>query len=170
MIRRLDRDERRGSCVADRIGRDSFRATARPHASACGAGALDSVALSADDGPLPTRVLIVDDAEVFRQAARELLELRGYAVVGEVGRVAEAMEMVDRLAPAAVLLDLRLPDGDGFTLCAALTLAHPELAVLLTSADRTVPDPGQVSAAGARGFVLKSRLAAADLAQFWPSP
>ena len=131
---------------------------------------LDAARFSTDDWPLPTRVLIVDDAEVFRQAVRELLELRGYAVVGEAGRMTDAMELVERLTPEAVLLDLRLPDGDGFTLCAALTSARPELAVLLTSADRTVPDPGRIKAAGARGFVLKSRLAAADLAQFWPSP
>lgn len=115
-------------------------------------------------------MLIVDDAEVFRQAVRDLLELRGYAVVGEAGCLTDALEMVERLAPDAVLVDLRLPDGDGFTLSAALTSARPELAVLLTSADRAVPDPDRISAAGARGFVLKSRLAAADLAQFWPSP
>jgi DNA-binding NarL/FixJ family response regulator len=107
---------------------------------------------------------------VFRQAAHELLERRGYAVVGEADCVAEATEMVDRLAPDAVLLDLRLPGGDGFTLSAALTSAHPELAVLLTSADRAAPDADRVRASGARGFVLKSRLADADLAQFWPSP
>ena len=84
--------------------------------------------------------------------------------------MAEAMELVERLAPDAVLLDVRLPDGDGFTLSAALTSAHPELALLLTSADRSVPDPDRVRAAGARGFVLKSRLAAADFERFWPSP
>lgn len=132
--------------------------------------ALDPARLSPDDELLPTRVLIVDDAAVFREAARELLELRGYAVVGEADCVADATEMVERLAPDAVLLDVRLPGGDGFTLSATLTSTHPELAVLLTSADRVVPDPERVRASGARGFVLKSRLAAADLEQFWPQP
>jgi two-component system invasion response regulator UvrY len=120
-------------------------------------------------GPLPTRVIIVDDAEMFRQAARELLERRGYAVAGEADCVAEAMEMVERLAADVVLVDLRLPDGDGFKLSAALTSDHPELAVLLTSAD-TVPDADRVRATGARGFVPKSGLGAADLGRFWPNP
>ncbi len=107
---------------------------------------------------------------MFRQAARELLERRGYTVVGEADSAASAMDAVNRLAPDAVLLDLRLPDADGFELSAALVRAHPELAVLLASADRAVPSPARVRASGARGFVLKSRLAATDLSEFWPSP
>jgi DNA-binding NarL/FixJ family response regulator len=117
---------------------------------------------------LPGLVLIVDDAALFRDVARELLERRGYEVVGEAGTAAAAIEMVERLAPDAALVDIRLPDGDGFALAAALVDARPGLAVLLTSADRVPPDPAGVRASGARGFVLKSRLAAADLAQFWP--
>jgi DNA-binding NarL/FixJ family response regulator len=117
---------------------------------------------------LPGLVLIVDDAALFRDVARELLERRGYKVVGEAGTAAAAIEMAERLAPDAALVDIRLPDGDGFALAAALVDARPGLAVLLTSADRVPPDPAGVRASGARGFVLKSRLAAADLAQFWP--
>jgi DNA-binding NarL/FixJ family response regulator len=123
----------------------------------------------ADGSPRP-RVLIVDDAAVFRDVARELLRRRGYTVVGEAGTAAVAMQMVVQLAPDAVLADVRLPDGDGLALAAALVAARPGLAVLLTSADRVPPDPDDVRASGARGFVLKSRLAAVDLAQFWPRP
>jgi DNA-binding NarL/FixJ family response regulator len=122
-----------------------------------------------DDGRLPARVLIVDDAPVFREVARELLERRGYIVAGEADSAASAIDAVARLAPDAVLVDVRLPDSDGFALCATLTRAHPELAVLLASADRVPPTPARVQASGARGFVLKSRLAATDLTQFWPS-
>jgi DNA-binding NarL/FixJ family response regulator len=129
---------------------------------------LDGTRVSPDDGPLPARVLIVDDAPIFREVARELLERRGYTVVGEADSAASAIEAVARLAPDAVLVDIRLPDGDGFELSAALTRAHPELAVLLASADRVAPTPARVQASGARGFVLKSRLAATDLTQFWP--
>ena len=117
---------------------------------------------------LPGLVLIVDDAALFRDVARELLERRGYEVVGEAGTAAAAIEMAERLAPDAALVDIRLPDGDGFALAAALVDARPGLAVLLTSADRVPPDAAGVRASGARGFLLKSRLAAADLAQFWP--
>lgn len=134
------------------------------------AATLDHSRPSAHDGHLPARVLIVDDAPVFRQAARELLERRGYTVVGEADSAASAMDAADRLAPDAILLDLRLPDADGFVLSAALVRARPGLAVLLASADRAVPSPARVRASGARGFVLKSRLAATDLSEFWPSP
>jgi DNA-binding NarL/FixJ family response regulator len=115
------------------------------------------------------RVVIVDDAPIFREAAREVLERRGYTVVGEVESAAAAIDAVARLAPDAVLVDIRLPDADGFELCAALTRAHPQLAVLLASADRVPPSPERVQASGARGFVLKSRLASTDLTEFWPS-
>jgi DNA-binding NarL/FixJ family response regulator len=117
---------------------------------------------------LPGLVLIVDDAALFRDVARELLERRGYEVVGEAGTAAAAVQMTEQLAPDAALVDIRLPDGDGFALTAALLDARPGLAVLLTSADRVPPDPAGVRASGARGFVLKSQLAATDLAQFWP--
>jgi DNA-binding NarL/FixJ family response regulator len=125
--------------------------------------------LSPDDALLPARVLIVDDAPVFREVARELLERRGYIVVGEADSAATAIDAVAELAPDGVLVDVRLPDGDGFDLSATLTRAHPALAVVLASADRVAPDPARVQACGARGFVLKSRLVATDLTQFWPS-
>jgi DNA-binding NarL/FixJ family response regulator len=128
---------------------------------------LDWASLSADDARLPARVLIVDDAPIFREVARELLERRGYTVVGEADSTASALEASSRLGPDAVLMDIRLPDGDGFELCTALTRADPELAVLLVSADRVPPSAARVQASGARGFVLKSSLAATDLEQFW---
>ena len=107
---------------------------------------------------------------MFREVACALLERRGYSVVGEAGSAAAAREMAERLTPDAVLLDIRLPDGDGFALAAALVDACPGLAVLLTSADRMTPDPAVVRACGAQGFVLKSRLAATDFTEFWPPP
>jgi two-component system, NarL family, response regulator DevR len=119
---------------------------------------------------VPVRVLIVDDADRFREAARELLEARGYTVVGEADSAATAIEAAQRLKPDAVLLDARLPDGDGFELCAALTRTSPAPAVLLMSADRREPNEATWQASGAQGFVLKSRLAATDLTRFWPGP
>ena len=105
---------------------------------------------------------------MFRQAARELLERRGYAVAGEADSAASALAAAARLAPDAVLADIRLPDNTGFELCAALTRAYPQLAVLLASADRVTPSPASVQASGARGFAFKSQLASTDLTQFWP--
>jgi len=112
--------------------------------------------------------MIVDDQLTFRQAARRLLEARGYEVVAEAESEARALEAVERLEPQAVLLDVRLGDEDGFAVCGALTRARPELAVLLAS-DTAYDDSEEcIADSGARGFVRKSRLAQTDLAQFWP--
>jgi DNA-binding NarL/FixJ family response regulator len=119
---------------------------------------------TAEMAPAAPRVLIVDDQASFRGVARQLLEWRGYEVAGE------AIDSAERLAPDAVLLDVGLGEDSGFDVCSALVRARPALAVLLVSnADYTRVDVC-VAASGARGFALKSRLAAIDLAAFWPAP
>jgi DNA-binding NarL/FixJ family response regulator len=114
------------------------------------------------------RVLIVDDSSCFRRAARALLERRGYEVVGEADSAASAFEQVRRLDPAAMLLDVSLPDGTGFGIAARLAHRMPALAVLLTSAEDYGSCYGLAEECGARGFVLKSELAGCDLDRFWP--
>ena len=118
----------------------------------------------------PLRVLIVDDSALFRRAARELLLRRGYLVVGEADSAAAARDALALTAPDALLLDVRLPDGCGFELAAALTLARPNLAVLLVSADDPPGRDQRLRASGARGFALKSSLAEAPLEWFWGAP
>ena len=112
--------------------------------------------------------MIVDDQLTFREAARRLLEARGYDVVAEAESAARAFDAVERHEPQAVLLDVRLGDEDGFTVCSALTRVRPELAVLLASDAEVEHAEECVTRSGARGFVRKSRLAATDLALFWP--
>lgn len=119
---------------------------------------------------MAARVLIVDDEPSFRRVARQLLELRGYLVVGEAGCAATAVESVGSLAPDAILMDVRLGDDNGFELARALTRQQPALAVLLVSnSDFRHLDP-LIKDSGARGFALKSQLAGVDFAQFWPAP
>ena len=113
-------------------------------------------------------MLIVDDSSCFRSAARSLLERRGYEVVGEADTAAAAFEQARVLQPAAVLLDVLLPDGTGFGIAARLTHRCPALAVLLTSAEDFSSCYGLAEECGARGFVLKSQLAGCDLNRFWP--
>ena len=116
------------------------------------------------------RVLIVDDSSCFRSAARALLERRGYDVVGEADTAAAAFEQASLLEPAAILLDVLLPDGTGFGIAARLTQRCPALAVLLTSTEDFSSCYGLAEECGARGFVLKSQLAGCDLDRFWPPP
>jgi DNA-binding NarL/FixJ family response regulator len=111
----------------------------------------------------PLRVLIIDDHAPFRSVARDLLERRGFAVVAEADSAASGLQTADRIAPEAVLLDLHLPDGNGFDVCCALIQRDRELAVLLISAVELQRHRARSRDCGARGFLLKSRLATADL-------
>src|SRR4051812_5536996 len=110
---------------------------------------------------MPQRVLIVDDHDGFRALVRELLERRGFAVVAEADGAKAGLLAAEAVAPDAVVLDIRLPDGNGIDVCRALTEAHPGLVVLLVSAD---PQQGRwASDCGAVAFVPKAKLASADL-------
>jgi DNA-binding NarL/FixJ family response regulator len=107
-------------------------------------------------------VLIIDDHELARAVVRELLERRGFAVVGEADSVKAGLEAFETTAPDAVLLDINLPDGSGLEVCRALTAADPDLAVLLMSADPG--HEGWPRDCGAVAFVPKSQLGSVDLA------
>ena len=112
------------------------------------------------------RVLIVDDSAPFRRAARALLEVSGYRVVGEADCVAAGLLAASRLKPDAVLLDVRLPDGSGLDLCDLLTREDYAPAVLLVSSDGAA-DAASAEARGACGYVPKEDLGRVDLNTFW---
>ena len=108
------------------------------------------------------RVLIVDDHQPFRATARELLEDAGYIVAGEAADAAERAAVAAD-APDAVLLDVQLPDEDGFAVATALTADGGQAVVLISS--READDYGRrIEACGARGFIPKSKLSAAAFA------
>jgi DNA-binding NarL/FixJ family response regulator len=116
------------------------------------------------DEDVAVRVLIVDDHSSFRATARRLLEGEGYEVVGEAESAAAALAVADETRPELVLLDVQLPDLDGFQLAERLTALDPEIQIVLTSS-RDEEDYGQyVGASTARGFVPKAELSGATLA------
>jgi DNA-binding NarL/FixJ family response regulator len=104
------------------------------------------------------RVLIVDDHAGFRAHARRLLECEGYRVVGEAADSATALEAARELEPELVLVDVHLPDADGFELTSRLeALADPPTVVLTSSRDGAELE-SCVSECAACGFVPKAQL------------
>jgi DNA-binding NarL/FixJ family response regulator len=110
-----------------------------------------------------TTVLIVDDHACFRASARKLLESEGFEVVGEAGDGDSAQILSAALAPDLILLDVQLPDIDGFEVATRVTGgAHPP-AVILTSSREASDFGSLVESSGARGFVAKGELCGATL-------
>jgi len=104
-------------------------------------------------------LLIVDDHAGFRSFARALLEAEGYDVVGEAADGQSALPAVDALDPDVVLLDVALPDLDGFAVCERLTERDPgRPAVVLTSSRDASAFRRRLAASGARGFIPKNDL------------
>lgn len=101
-------------------------------------------------------VFLVDDHAVIRSGLRALLDATGrITVVGEAGSAAEALPRVAATQPTVVVIDVQLPDGPGYELCAAIRAAHPEIACLmLTSFADDEALFGSIRA-GAAGFLLK---------------
>ena len=79
------------------------------------------------------RIVIVDDHPAFRAWARAVLAADGFRVAGEAADAASAVAEVRAVRPDVVLLDVQLPDGDGFEVADALRAAEPRPAVILTS-------------------------------------
>ncbi|MFG2698807.1 response regulator [Kitasatospora sp. NPDC048407] len=104
----------------------------------------------------PVKVFLLDDHEVVRRGVHDLLDAEpDLTVVGEAGTVAQALARVPALRPDVAILDMRLPDGNGVTVCRELRSQMPELACLiLTSFD---DEEGLLDSilAGASGYVLK---------------
>lgn len=104
----------------------------------------------------PIRVFLLDDHEVVRRGVHDLLnDEPDITVVGEAANVEQALIRVPALRPQVAVLDVRLPDGDGVTVCRELRSRMPELACLmLTSFDDEEALLDSIMA-GASGYVLK---------------
>src|SRR5204862_4049675 len=118
---------------------------------------------AASDDTMTVTVLIVDDHPSFRASARTLLEAEGYEVVGEAENGEAALAAARELQPDLVLLDIQLPDIDGFTVADRLRKLEDPPAVILTSS-RDGADYGRcIGDCGARGFVPKAELSGAAI-------
>ena len=115
------------------------------------------------DGHVPT-ILIVDDHPSFRSTARVLLQAEGFEVVGEAEDGDSAVRAVQKLRPDVVLLDVQLPDFDGFEVARRLARTNGGSPVVILTSSRDAADFGPlVEESGARGFVPKAELSGAAL-------
>src|SRR3954452_22039310 len=104
----------------------------------------------------PIRVFLLDDHEVVRRGVRGLLESEGdIQVVGEGSTAAEALARVPAVRPDVAVLDVRLPDGDGVTVCRDLRSSMPELVCLMLTSFADDEALFDAIVAGAAGYVLK---------------
>ena len=111
-------------------------------------------------------VLIVDDHAQFRRAARALLETDGFVVVGEAADGESAVAEALRLRPELVLLDIQLPDFDGFEVATRLAASADPPRVVLISSRSIGSFRRRLEASSALGFIPKSELSGEALAAF----
>ena len=109
------------------------------------------------------RILVVEDSRTQAEGIRLLLEDVG-CTVEVVGNGAEALEAVARLQPEIVLLDVNLPDIDGFEVATRLRDGGASAAVVLTSSHESTDYGPLIDRSGARGFIPKESLSGAAVA------
>jgi len=120
-----------------------------------------------DHERVPCSVLVVDDDSAFRDLAARVLTGWGHVVVGRAGNVAEALEQAAEARPQAALVDVALPDGDGFALAERLVALPWRVRVVLISADADRPARRAAQRVGARGFFPKEQLSSEALRQLF---
>lgn len=102
------------------------------------------------------RVFLVDDHQVVREGVRHVLEADpDIEVVGEAGTAAEGLAGIDAEVPDVAVLDVRLPDGDGVSICRDVRSRHPTVACLMLTSFADDEAMAQAVLAGAAGYILK---------------
>ncbi|MFQ1002404.1 response regulator [Modestobacter sp. SSW1-42] len=114
---------------------------------------------STDDQATPIRVFLMDDHEIVRRGVADVLETDpGITVAGEAKNAAEALARVPALRPDVAVLDVRLPDGDGVSVCRELRSKMPELKVIMLTSYSDDEALFEAIMAGASGYLLKQIL------------
>lgn len=104
----------------------------------------------------PIKVFLLDDHEVVRRGVRDMLESEGdIKVIGEAGTASSALARIPALRPDVAVLDVRLPDGDGVTVCREIRSKMPEVACLMLTSFADDDALMDAVMAGAAGYVLK---------------
>lgn len=121
------------------------------------------MARSSAEPPRPRRLVVVDDHAGFRASVRALLEHGPYEVVGEAADGASAVQAAATLHPDIVILDIALPDVDGFEVTRRLIASGSQATIVLVSSRDARDYGGRVERSGAHGFIPKARLTSTAL-------
>ena len=119
--------------------------------------------------PLPVQtVLIVDDQAPFRFAVKAVLRrLPSFQLAGEASSGPEAIELVDEVHPALVLMDINMPEMNGIEATRRIVAAHPDVVVFLCSTHDVTDLPPGAPTSGARAYINKEHFGADALRQLW---
>lgn len=115
-------------------------------------------------------ILVVDDDAAVRGLVVRILRSWGHDVVNEAGSVAQALERAAALAPDVVLVDIGLPDGDGFALTRQLCARSRTVRVVLFSSDADRANAAAADRAGAVAFLPKDELSSPELQRLIGEP
>jgi two-component system, NarL family, response regulator DevR len=117
---------------------------------------MTSEALGERASSRPIGVFLLDDYEIVRKGVRDLLEVHpDIRVVGEAGTASSALALIPAVRPDVAVLDLRLPDGDGVSVCREIRSSMPEVACLILTSFGDEEALFDAVMAGAAGYVLK---------------
>ncbi|TMD53469.1 MAG: response regulator transcription factor [Chloroflexi bacterium] len=102
------------------------------------------------------RLLIIDDHEMVREGLKAMLTTEpDFTIVGDAANAEQAFELIERLRPDVILLDIRLPGTSGIDVCRTVTERYPEAAVIILTTFTDESLVAQCIQAGARGFIVK---------------
>src|SRR5580692_511555 len=109
-----------------------------------------------EQGRSGIKVFLLDDHEIVRRGVKDMLEAEpGIIVIGDAGTAESALARMPALMPDVAVLDVRLPDGDGVSVCREIRSRHPEIACLMLTSFGDDEALFDAIMAGAAGYVLK---------------
>jgi len=145
-------------------------ALSRPGATLSWMNAVRSVLVNGEVEPVAVRVLIVDDQEPFRMAARMVVEAtEGFDVVGEVETGEDAVEAARTLDPDLVLMDVNLPGINGLDATRQILEGSDRVVILLLSTYEEEEYGPRAAECGAAAYVPKSSFGPDRLSEAWAS-